>query len=373
MNRYHFMQKTKRVVLKVGSGLLTSSGGPNLDYLKILCNFIDNLKQGGLECVLVSSGAVACGMACLGISQKPVNIPQKQAVAAVGQPLLMRHYAELLSTQNIRVGQVLLTRADIENRQRFLNARHALAELIHQGILPIVNENDTVAVEEIQFGDNDQLSALVAHLVDADLLLILTDIDGLYTANPQKNPKATRIATIDKIDESHWSIAEGAHNAQGTGGMITKLKAAQQASLYGIATWIIDGRTPDLADKVRSGADIGSLFLPMDKALPSRKYWIGMASKIKGRLFIDDGAVEALLSKKKSLLSSGVQKIEGIFEIGDPLEIIDTVGRVIAKGLVNYSSKDLECIKGAKSTEIETLLGYKYSDEIIHRDDMVIL
>lgn len=373
MNRFNLLQKTKRLVIKVGSGLLTNETGPNLDYLKELTNLIDNFRQGGFECVLVSSGAVACGMATLRLAKKPTDIAKKQAVASVGQPILIKHYSDLFTSQGTLVGQVLLTRADLENRHRFLNARHALAELLKDKILPIVNENDSVAVEEIQFGDNDQLSAMVAHLVDADLLLILTDIDGLYDVNPKKSKNAKRLSVVEKIEQSHLDSAEGTSTIQGTGGMITKLKAAQQAALYGIATWILDGKTISLADKVRSGADIGTLFLAQEEALSSRKYWIGVASKTKGSLIVDEGAIDALINKKKSLLPSGIRQIEGHFEIGDPLEVKSESGKIIAKGLVNYSSIELNKIKGIKSSEIEQVLGYKYVDEIIHRDDLVVL
>lgn len=365
------IKKVKRVVIKIGSGLITSEKGFSTSFFKALAKEIQLLRHQKIEVVLVSSGAVACGMNVLGLKRRPSKTSQKQAISAIGQPLLMQHFSKIFG-KKIPVAQVLLTREGLDNRSRFLMAKNSVSELLKYNVLPIVNENDTVAVDEIQIGDNDQLSAMVTHLIDADLLIILSDIDAFYSEDPKKNPQATRLAVVKNVTEQTFKKASDTQSPISVGGMRTKLIAAQQAATYGVPTWLLNGQNPQNLKKAFQGEDIGTLFLPRRNAISRRKYWILHGAK-KASIIIDKGASKALVQNKKSLLPSGVVDVQGRFNLGDSITVLDEKGLAIAKGLAKYSSEELERIKGQKSSSIEKILGYKYDDEVIHRDDMVML
>jgi glutamate 5-kinase len=370
--REKIINNTKTLVIKIGSSLLSKDTAINLDFIENLALKVSNLKEKGLQVVIVTSGAVSLGMDKLGITEKPNKIPKRQAMAAIGQPLLMHHYSKAFEKHDLVIAQILLTKEGIDDRTRFLNAKNALYELLNENVIPIINENDSVSVDELKLGDNDQLSSQVAHLVDADLLLIMTDIDGLYDQDPRYDQNAKRISLIEdikKIDDCNL----GGNSTRGTGGMITKVIAAKQAMSFGIATWIVSGKNGNILDQVFNSSDCGSLFYSEEKTLKGKKFWIAYSSQVKGSLTIDEGASNALLKSNKSLLPKGVIKLTGSFEIGDTVDIKSMNGKVIARGLVNYSSREASLIIGFHSDQIEKKLGYKYYDEIINRDNLVLL
>lgn len=367
------MAKARRVVIKVGSGLIASPGA-GLDQTRIaaLADELAGLASEQKEIVLVSSGAIAAGVARLGLS-RPRSIPEKQAAAAAGQSALMWHYEQAFARHGVKVAQVLLTQEDISHRSRYLNARNTLLALLRFGVLPIVNENDTVAVEEIKVGDNDNLSALVAHLIDADLLVLLTDMDGLYTGDPGRDPGAKRIEIVesvtDELRQLVWEKAEGLS----VGGMLTKLEAAQKATASGIPMVIASGREPGTLRRLFKGEPVGTYFLPRGDRLTARKRWIAFAVPPQGRLTVDPGARKALTERGRSLLPSGVVGVEGEFQSGEVVALALADGKEFARGLVNYDAAELRRIQGAKTTDIEQVLGYKSFDEVIHRDNLVVL
>lgn len=363
-----------RMVIKIGSNILADvTSGLNTSRIDAIVDDLAYLHSEGHELLVVSSGAVAAGMRRLGFDKRPSDIRLKQATAAVGQSILMATYEKSFDRHNIKIAQVLLTREDLSNRQRYLNAKNTLLMLLSFRVVPIINENDTVSTEEIKFGDNDQLAALVAGSVDADRLIILSDVDGLYTSDPTSNPDAELIHEVRHVDSHVEAIAKGSSSQVGTGGMYSKVLAAKKANAYGIRVDIISGKKSGLLRALLSGSRVGTSFLPTDKTMPSRKGWIAFATRPKGVLTIDDGAVNALVKSGKSLLPSGIKQVEGAFEPGDVVRCVDSNQRKIAKGIVNYSSKDLERIKGLKTEQIEGVLGYKYADEVIHRDNLVLL
>ena len=372
--RDQIVKDAKRLVLKVGSRLVASKGsGLNTERIDRLAGELSALKAQGREIVMVSSGAIVCGIEKLGLPEYPKSLPHKQAAAAVGQSRLMWAYEKAFEKVDQKVAQVLLTREDLANRARFLNSRHTLTALLEYGVVPIINENDTVAVDEIRFGDNDSLAGMVAHLVDADLLVILSDVEGLYTEDPRHHPNATLIPVVTEVTAEIERRAGGTTSFEGTGGMHTKVLAAKKAATYGIATAIVSGERPGHLTGLFQGDPVGTIFLPKSQKLTSRKHWIGYTVKAKGRLTLDDGAVEALTRKGKSLLPSGITAVHGDFENGDAIVCVDKSGREFAKGLVNYSSQAIAKIKGLKTSEIQKTLGYKDYDEVIHRDNLVIL
>jgi glutamate 5-kinase len=332
------------------------------------------LHQKGKEVLLVTSGAIAAGRDWLKDPPLSKDIPKKQMLAAIGQPRLMLLYQELFGYYSVGVGQVLLTRADLTDRRRYLNARNTLAALLGQRVIPVINENDTVATEEIRVGDNDNLSALVANLVEADLLIILTDQPGLFTADPRRNPDATLVEEIrtPEIPQELWQAAGGANDTLGTGGMATKLQAADLARRSGSLVVIARGSDSDILTRICSGELVGTRFWPVATAVESRKRFILAGGRTMAKLAVDEGA-QAALRKGGSLLPVGVNTVEGEFERGDLVSIVDMHGKEIARGLVDYSSIDMKRIIGRHSKEIEQLLGYTYGQEIIHRDDMVLL
>ena len=368
------LKQIKRIVLKVGSGIIASRDqGLNTSRIEQLAKEVAQIRESGYQILLVSSGAILSGLKKLGLTERPKTLPVKQAAAAVGQSRLMWAYEQAFDQCGIKVAQILLTHDDLSNRMRFLASRNTLTTLIDWQVVPIINENDTVSMEEIRFGDNDILAGLVAHLVDAQLLVILSDVDGLYTEDPRKNPKAHRIPEVAQVTTEIERMAGDTISFGGTGGMQSKLKAAKQAASYGVATLIIDGSVPGRVIEALGGVETGTLFLPKDQRLNSRQHWIAYTLKSKGRLHLDPGAVEALARRGKSLLPSGVLDVSGHFETGDAVSCLDPAGQEFARGLVNYGASDIAKIKGVKTAEIAKILGYKDYDEVIHRDNLVLL
>lgn len=365
----------KRIVIKIGTSTLTDEGGHlNLPHLRILVEQVVQMSQQGREIILVTSGAVGAGMGKLGLKTRPQSIREKQATAAVGQTFLMRHYEELFNEFGFNVAQILLTQEDMRTRERYLNARNTIMTLLEYKVIPIINENDTVAVDEIRFGDNDTLSALVASKVEADLLIILSDVAGLYTADPRKDKTAEMIHTVDVIDEEVEKIAlKSTGSTRGVGGMYTKIQAAKIATASGVMVVIADGMKPAILTDAFQGDDIGTKFLPRHEKISGRKKWIAFANKSSGKIYIDNGAAKALLKMGKSLLPSGITNVEGNFRLGDMVTVVDEDGDEIARGLVSFSHDEIEKIKGKKTSEIMKIIGHKDYDEVIHRDNLVIL
>jgi len=363
----------KRVVIKIGSGVISNGDGLELDRIATICNDVNQLRQRGYEVILVSSAAVAAGRADLGIVGKlhRIPLPLKQAAAAIGQSRLMRAYKDALRQHKLTAAQILLTRDDLANRRRYLNARNTLMTLLEYGVVPIINENDTVVIDEIRFGDNDNLSAMVTNLVEAQLLVILSDVDGLYDSDPRHNPDAKLLSEVERLTPEIEAMAGTAGTDFGTGGMTTKLKAAKRATLFGAGTAIINGRTPHNLLYLFDGHELGTYFLPARDPMAARKHWIAFTKKPKGKLILDEGAHNALMERGKSLLPSGIQRLEGSFERGDAVRLCDLDGKEFAKGVTNYNSSELSRILGKKTKEIELILGYHYGDEVVHRDNMV--
>lgn len=363
----------KRIVVKIGSNLLASAEhGLNTKRLHTITKDIADVVDKGCEVIIVSSGAIAAGLKKLGLKEKPRDIRLKQAAAAIGQSSLMWAYEHSFANFNKKVAQVLLTRDDVTNRVRYINAKNTLLTLLSYSVIPIINENDPVAIDEIKFGDNDFLASLVSGLVEAEMLVILSDVEGLYTKNPEQEG-ARLISYVDEITTEIEKMAGGERSAVGTGGMYSKLLAAKQAVNYGIPVVIMSGKKSGLLTRLLDGEKVGTYFKPQQEKISSKKGWIAYGLKSKGMIYLDEGAVKALTMHGKSLLPSGVTKIEGQFNIGDAVSCLTQEGRKIAKGLTNYSSDELLRIKGKKTSEIEGVLGYKYSDEVIHRDNLVLI
>ena len=366
--------RVRRLVVKVGTGLITRPGlGPDPERIAALAGEIASVREGR-EVVLVTSGAIATGMVRLTLAARPRSIPEKQAAAAVGQSALMWHYEQAFKRHGVPVGQVLLTAQDISDRARYLNARNTLLALLRFGVLPVVNENDTVAVEEIKVGDNDNLSALVASLIEADLLVLLTDVDGLYTSDPEKDAAAVKLDTVDAITDDIERLVWRSTGAGSVGGMATKLQAAQKAAAAGVPMVIASGRAQGVLARILRGETAGTYFAPKADRLGARKRWIAFAVPPQGRLTVDAGALEALTRQGRSLLPSGVTKVDGDFAAGEVVALVgEADGRDFARGLVNFDASELRKIQGAKTREIEQRLGYKSFDEVIHRDNLVVL
>ncbi len=373
MDRKELLGALKRIVIKVGTSTLTKEDGNlNIDKINKLVREISLLSNNGYEVVLVTSGAVGAGMGRLRMSERPKTLTEKQAVAAVGQVALTHLYQNLFSGYNKIIAQFLLTKADFSDRNRYLNARNVSLNLLKKGIIPVVNENDAVVADEIKVGDNDTLSALVAGLIDADLLIILSDIEGLYNKNPQKYDDAKLIKLVGKIDEDVKKMAGMEGSKFGTGGMYTKIIAAEMATKIGTNLVIASGGEPENINKIVNYEMVGTLFVKSNKRIKSKKYWLAYGTNKNGNIYIDSGAEKALLSGN-SLLPVGVKKVEGKFEKGTVVQILNSKGNVIAKGIANYSSDEINIIRGYKSDEIENVLGYKYDDNVIHIDNLTIL
>jgi glutamate 5-kinase len=372
--RKSFLHSARRVVVKVGSAVLTTGTGLNQHVLENLARELTFLRDSGREVILVSSGAVASGRKKLGLDNRVLRMREKQAAAAVGQSSLMRCYEDLFERYEQKVAQVLLTHDDLAHRDRYLNVRNTMSTLFEWGILPIINENDTVSVKELRFGDNDTLGAMVTNLIDADVFICLTDVDGLYTGNPCTNPEARRVHTVAEVDAEVENMAGNiCGSALGTGGMRSKIIAAKMVAARGGCSLIGPGREPEILQRLFAGEPVGTFFLPKPQKLASRKHWIAYTLRPKGFLVLDDGACRALLDKGKSLLPSGIREVKGTFGVGDPVHCLNSGGRAIAAGLVNYNSSDIEKIHGRHTSEIEEILGFKDSDEVVHRDNLVML
>ena len=374
MGRSRALIGARRIVVKVGSGLITAPGeGPVAPRISALAADLAALVRDRREVALVSSGAIATGMARLGLPARPRSIPEKQAAAAVGQSALMWQYEQAFKRHGIQVGQVLLTRQDIADRSRYLNARNTLLTLLDFGVLPIINENDTVAVDEIKVGDNDNLAALVAHLIDADLLVLLTDVDGLYTGDPRRDPTARRLDTVEAVTEDIQRLVFDTAARVSVGGMSTEARGRAEGQCFGIPMVIASGKEAGTLDRLLKGEAIGTYFQPRDDRLASRKRWIAFAVPLQGRLMVDAGARRALTERGKSLLPSGLVDVDGEFAAGAAVGLAEGDGPEFARGLVNYDADELRKIRGAKTTDIEKALGYKGLDEVVHRDNLVLL
>jgi glutamate 5-kinase len=373
-HKRQILRRVRRVVVKIGSQILSSSMGIEEARLRSLVRALASLHDRKTELVVVSSGAVAAGMTRLGRRERPKTIPEKQALAAVGQIKLMALYERSFSRFDKSVAQVLLTHADLANRQRYINAKHTFQVLLESSIVPIVNENDTVAVEEMKFGDNDHLSALVATLLGADLLVILSDVEGVYERDPRVFTDARLIPLIADVKQVRNSFNGAQPGELGTGGIVTKVAAAEEAAAAGIPTIITSGLSARAIERVfDAGEAVGTLILPDANRLTHRKHWIAFALKPAGDVVVDGGAREALVQRGRSLLPSGLKEVRGSFGVGECVRCLDGAGREFARGLVNYSAHELNQIKGLHTSKIEKILGYKGFDEIIHRDDLVVL
>lgn len=373
-NFFHNLQP-KRVIVKIGSALLADENS-NLkkNFLRKIAREVITLESSGVKCVIVSSGALAAGKEKIGLTEKPRKLVLKQAAAAVGQPLLMYYYSREFGKYGKNVAQILLTHDDFEERGRFLNARNTIESLLENGIIPVINENDTVATEEIKVGDNDTLAARVTDLVGADLLIMLSESEGLFDRDPSRHENAKRIAIVSKVDENIWKLAEKEKRSPlGIGGIKSKLQAAQMASFFGIPVIISGHRGKDFLMRILDGEDLGTLFFPSKKKARSRRYWLAYALKPRGTITVDIGAKEALVEKHKSLLPSGIIEVEGKFKKGDPIAISDPEGCVFAKGIAAIDSETINRIKRKKSHEIRMMFRKKIPEEAVHADNLTIL
>lgn len=367
------LRHAQRLVVKVGTSTLTHATGKlNINRMEQLVRQLVDLENRNKEIVLVTSGAVGAGMGRLGVTDRPASIVERQALAAIGQGLLMQVYEKLFSEYGQVVAQVLLTRNDLSDRKRYLNARNTILNLLKFRVIPIINENDTVATEELKIGENDALSALVTGLIDADLLILLSDIDGLYNRDPKEDPDAVLIPCVREISPEIKAMAGGKGSLFGSGGMVTKLAAAQMANSVGASMVLMNGAEPLKIQNVFEGKTVGTVFLCNQPTVNHRKRWIAFGHQVNGELIIDNGAEKAILKQGRSLLPSGIADIRGDFEEGDLIKIINGEQVEIGRGLTNYSKEHVLKIKGHKSVEIEALLGFKNADEVIHRDNLVI-
>ncbi len=367
------LRTARRVVVKIGTNALTNATG------RFNRTHFDALGQDLLwaaqdrELVVVSSGAIALGVERLGLPSRPRDIPGKQACAAVGQSRLMQAYEEAFAARGQPVAQVLLTHEDVQERRRYLNVKHTLERLLTSGVIPVINENDTVSVDELKFGDNDTLAGLVAGVVEADALVLLSDVEGLYTGDPRRDADAELLATVLQVTPEVLALATGTTSGVGTGGMSTKVRAAARASESGIHCVITSGAVPGRLRAVLEGEAVGTLFEPTGSRRSARAAWIAHALRARGTLTVDAGAREAIVSGKRSLLPSGVHAVEGDFGRGDPVDLADAHGAVFARGLAAYDANELRRIAGRHTADIETVLGYRYLDEAVHRDDLAVL
>ena len=369
------LKKAKRIVIKVGTSTITYANGKrNFSQIDRLAREISDLQNQGKEMILVTSGAVAVGVDRMGLPGKPKTIPGKQAAAAVGQGVLMHTYEKFFADYGQIVAQVLITKTEAIDRHRYTNTRNSFMELMRQRVIPIVNENDVVALDELKIGDNDNMSALVAGIVDADLVIILSDVDGLYTANPQTHPDAVIVPEVAEITPEIEASAGGVGSARGTGGMATKIQAAKAATSSGIQLVIASGTEKNAITRVLQGEELGTLFVSRENRLQFRKRWLAFGAKIAGSIVVDDGCAKAIRKAGGcSILPAGVFAVQGEFLPGSTVSVIDKDAHELARGLVHYSSAELEQIKGCNSGEIANILGHKNVDEVIHRDDLVIL
>ncbi len=370
--RCQYLTRVRRIVVKVGSAVLTTERGLALEVINNLAAELSRFRRQGYEVLLVSSGAIACGRQKLGLKAQGFTLTEKQALAAVGQAGLIQTYERYFIQYGEKVAQVLLTRTDLEDRKRYLLARNTLLTLLKWQVIPIINENDTVAVEEIQFGDNDLLAAMVVGLVGAELLVCLSDTDALYKRDPREDPEAEPVRLVECVDEKIEAMAGKRPGRLGRGGMVSKLRAAKMVTALGVPMVIAPGKEPMVLERIFAGEEIGTFFLPQ-RRISARKFWIAYHSRPEGQLVLDAGAVEAILARKKSLLPAGIKKVQGQFERGACVECLDEQGKRIALGLSNFSSAELQQIIGCRSDEIAKRLGVCPQDEVIHRDNLVLV
>lgn len=367
MPRKQIFKKIKRIVVKVGSSSLSENGRISSSKISKLVKDICLLKKNGYEVLLVTSGAITSGAGELGKKRDSLSLPHKQALASVGQTVLMNEYRKQFSKFGYHIGQILLTGEDVKNRHRFLNARNTLNALLELDVVPVINENDSVSVQEIKFGDNDTLSANIAGMIDSDLLIILSDVDGFYKNLSDSAP----VSLINRITPEIISEAGGTGTIHGTGGMITKIRAAEMIIRLGEMMVIANSKTEKILQRVVSGEDVGTLFMGKKGSVPGKKRWLAIKNP-RGKVIIDSGAVDALVNRKKSLLATGIKATAGLFEMGDVVELLSEDLSHIGKGIINYDSSDIDLIKGKKSDQIKKIIGDRYYDEVIHRDDMVV-
>lgn len=374
MSQRDRLKQMRRCVVKIGSALLTNDGqGLDMEAMSDWVDQMAELRRRGIDVVLVSSGSVAEGMSRLGWETRPHALHELQAAAAVGQMGLVRAYENCFKKRGYHTAQILLTHEDLSSRTRYLNARSTLRTLLELGVIPVINENDTVATDEIRFGDNDTLGALVANLVEADCVVLLTDQDGLYEADPRFNPEAKLIQEAGAHDPTLDAMAGDSGSGQGTGGMRTKVNAARLAARSGAACVIVSGRIGDVLPRVADGEQLGTLLIPDDEPQAARKQWLAGQMQVSGKLWLDDGAVRSLQEQGRSLLSVGVTGAEGDFQRGDVVVCLDKQGKEIARGLVNYSADETHKILGVPTSGIEAVLGYLDEAELIHRDNLVLV
>jgi glutamate 5-kinase len=372
--RQEVIALARTVVVKVGTNVLTGADG-TLEPARIqgLADQLSRLRQSGRQVALVSSGAIGAGMGRLGLARRPTDLRHLQACAAAGQGFLMRAYEEALARHGIPSAQLLLTAGDFDNRTRYLNVRNTILTLFEYGCVPIINENDTVSVAEIRFGDNDKLAAMVTNLLQAPLLILLSVVDGLYTDDPKSNSSATVLNTVADLDDRILQMAGSSRSTLGTGGMRSKLRAAKMATAAGESVIMANGATPGILDTIFAAEPVGTLFLPHGQAMPAWKRWLGYTAQPKGRLTVDDGARKAVQNKGKSLLPIGVVQVQGTFGKGDVVVLCDRTGEEFARGLTNYSAADAKRICGLRSDQISGVLGALPYEEVVHRDNLVLL
>ncbi len=362
------ISKAKKIVVKIGTSVLTAKGcSIEPSRIEKIASSVNSLTEKNMDICLVSSGAISAGMTLLSLKERPKSLPRLQAAAAVGQRRLMDLYADAFLRFGRQVAQILLTKEDLKDRRRYLNARNTIGALLKEKVIPIINENDTVTVDEIKFGDNDRLSALVASLIDADLLIMLSDVDGLYGGDKL-------IKTVDEISSEVEAMASGTDKESCVGGMVTKLDAAKIVRHAGIPCIIANGRRDSILERITDGEDVGTLFLPRRRKLDSRKQWMAFNLKPQGKVYLDKGAVEALLKGGRSLLAAGIVQAEGKFKEADMVSIVDAgTKKEIGRGITNYSRQELDEIKGLKTAEIKKVTGARYYEEVIHRDNLVLM
>lgn len=372
--RCQLFAKSKRIVIKVGSAVLASGNSMNLDAIENLVKGISFLHKSGREVILVSSGAVAAGKKKISyIAGREISLMEKQALAAIGQSHLMHIYDSVFAKYSINIGQALLTHDDLSHRKRYINFKNTISTLLKMKVIPIINENDTVSTEELQFGDNDNLAALVTNLIEADLFICLTDVDCLYTGNPATDRDAMPVFTVAEVNKDIEDMAGNSSSSLGTGGMRSKINAARKVASGGAASLIGPGKHPEILQNIFRGDLLGTFFLPQRKRLQGRKQWIAFVLKPQGSLEIDSGAVCAICQGGKSLLPSGIVAIRGSFDVGNSVQCVDNKGKIVAVGTTNYRAEDIRRIMGMSSLSIENILGYRASDVVIHRDNLVVL
>ncbi|MCX5715371.1 MAG: glutamate 5-kinase [Candidatus Omnitrophica bacterium] len=364
--------KLKRIVVKVGTKVLAGKDGLDRARLKLLVAQVSAITARGIEVALVSSGAIASGMGLLGFKKKPADLSELQACAAVGQTHLMESYDNLFKAHDKLTAQILLTQDDLDDRSRYLNAKHTFLELLRRGVVPIVNENDTVSTDEIKFGDNDKLASLVASLIDADLLILLSNVDGLYRSDASSK-KDEVVSVVEKITSEIESLARKSQDELGTGGMFSKIQAAKVSVKSGIPCVIANGGRENALCDVLDGKSGGTLFLPASSKLAARDCWLCFSARPKGRIKVDAGAKAALVERNKSLLASGIIAVSGEFRKNDVVKILDQAGEEFARGISNYSFSEIEKIKGLKTPEVSKALGYRSADEVVHKDNLAVL